>query len=79
MCIINKQALHLLYKFCYKTFAQLTVGEACDPSESGDRNMRHIPIHAEEGQGARVDAQVAQCRCSLIHLYIFCFKRKKRT
>lgn len=37
----------------------LTVSEACDPSESGDRNMRHIPIHAEEGQGARVDAQVA--------------------
>lgn len=41
----------LLYK--------LTVSEACDPSESGDGNMRHIPIHAEEGQGACVDAQVA--------------------
>lgn len=30
----------------------LTVGEASDPSESSDGNMRHIPIHAEgEGGG----------------------------
>lgn len=27
----------------------LTVGEASDPSESGDGNMRHVPIHAEDG------------------------------
>ena len=31
----------------------LTVCEASDPSESGDRNMGHIPIHAE-GEGGGV-------------------------
>lgn len=31
----------------------LTVSEASDPSESGDGNMRHIPIHAE-GEGGGV-------------------------
>lgn len=31
----------------------LTVGEACNPSESGDGNMGHIPIHAE-GEGGGV-------------------------
>lgn len=31
----------------------LTVCEASDPSESGDGNMGHIPIHAE-GEGGGV-------------------------
>lgn len=31
-------------------FVPLTVGEACDPSESGNGHVGHIPIHAE-GEG----------------------------
>ena len=39
---------------------ELTVCEASDPSESGDGNMRHIPIHAEGGGGECADTQVVQ-------------------
>lgn len=34
-------------------FVPLTVGEACDPSESGNGHVGHIPIHAE-GEGGGV-------------------------
>lgn len=36
----------------------LTVGEASNPSKSGNGNMRHIPIHAEDGGGG----VVSMCR-----------------
>lgn len=38
----------------------LTVGEACNPSESGNGHVGHIPIHAEGEGGECVDTQVDQ-------------------
>lgn len=59
--------------------ALLTVGEASNPSKSGNGNMRHIPIHAEDGGGGRVDAQDAQCLCSptRLHISLLLQERKK--
>lgn len=39
------------------TCVLLTVSEASNPSKSGNGNMRHIPIHAENGGGG-------SCRCA---------------
>lgn len=43
----------------------LTVCKASDPSKSSNGNMRHIPIHAEDGGGGVVSMhRFAQCRRS---------------
>lgn len=42
----------------------LTVSEASNPSKSGNGNMRHIPIHAEDGGGG--SCWCAGCSVSLL-------------